>query len=98
MRIASRCPASKGPGHRGRDSHPTNPIRRTRNEPGGRHADSGRRQLRQFVYNLVQYLGQLDVACDVRRNDEIGLDKITGYDGVLLSPGPPGLRLRPASA
>ncbi|MCB0904447.1 MAG: aminodeoxychorismate/anthranilate synthase component II [Actinobacteria bacterium] len=41
-----------------------------------------------FVYNLVQYLGQLDVACDVRRNDEIGLDEITGYDGVLLSPGP----------
>ena len=41
-----------------------------------------------FVYNLVQYLGQLDVACDVRRNDEICLDQITGYDGVLLSPGP----------
>jgi para-aminobenzoate synthetase component 2 len=41
-----------------------------------------------FVYNLVQYLGQLQVDCDVRRNDEIALDAVAGYDGVLLSPGP----------
>jgi para-aminobenzoate synthetase component 2 len=41
-----------------------------------------------FVYNLVQYLGQLDVECDVRRNDQIALDEVDGYDGVLLSPGP----------
>ncbi len=41
-----------------------------------------------FVYNLVQYLGQLDVECDVRRNDQISLDEVDGYDGVLLSPGP----------
>jgi para-aminobenzoate synthetase component 2 len=41
-----------------------------------------------FVYNLVQYLGELHVACDVRRNDVIGADEVTGYDGVLLSPGP----------
>jgi para-aminobenzoate synthetase component 2 len=41
-----------------------------------------------FVYNLVQYLGQLQVDCDVRRNDEIALDAVAGYDGLLLSPGP----------
>ena len=39
-----------------------------------------------FVYNLVQYLGQLGARCDVRRNDEV--DTIEGYDGVLISPGP----------
>jgi len=39
-----------------------------------------------FVYNLVQYLGQLGAHCDVRRNDEV--DTIEGYDGVLISPGP----------
>ena len=54
-----------------------------------------------FVYNLVQYLGQLGASCDVWRNDD---DNLTGpdgghppevlegvvrkYDGVLLSPGP----------
>ncbi len=47
-----------------------------------------------FVYNLVQYLGQLDVAVDVWRNDDPRLiegsltDTIADYDGVLLSPGP----------
>ena len=43
-----------------------------------------------FVYNLVQYLGQLDVACDVHRNDEITLAEIGRLrpDGILLSPGP----------
>jgi para-aminobenzoate synthetase component 2 len=43
-----------------------------------------------FVYNLVQYLGQLGVECDVRRNDEIGLAEVGRLDpaGVLLSPGP----------
>jgi para-aminobenzoate synthetase component 2 len=43
-----------------------------------------------FVYNLVQYLGQLDVACDVHRNDEITLPDVgrLGPDGILLSPGP----------
>ncbi|MCU0299352.1 MAG: aminodeoxychorismate/anthranilate synthase component II [Candidatus Nanopelagicales bacterium] len=41
-----------------------------------------------FVYNLVQYLGELKVECDVHRNDQIGLDDVTGYQGVLLSPGP----------
>ncbi|HEX5539952.1 MAG TPA: aminodeoxychorismate/anthranilate synthase component II [Micromonospora sp.] len=43
-----------------------------------------------FVFNLVQYLGQLGAECDVRRNDEISLDEVGRMDvaGVLLSPGP----------
>jgi para-aminobenzoate synthetase component II len=43
-----------------------------------------------FVYNLVQYLGQLGVECDVRRNDEITVDEVAAFDvgGILLSPGP----------
>ena len=41
-----------------------------------------------FVFNLVQYLGQLGAHCDVRRNDEVSVDDALGYDGVLLSPGP----------
>jgi para-aminobenzoate synthetase component II len=41
-----------------------------------------------FVYNLVQYLGQLGAECVVKRNDVVALSEVTGYDGVLLSPGP----------
>jgi para-aminobenzoate synthetase component 2 len=41
-----------------------------------------------FVFNLVQYLGQLGAECDVRRNDEVGPADVRGYGGVLLSPGP----------
>lgn len=43
-----------------------------------------------FVYNLVQYLGQLGVGCDVRRNDEISVAEVGAVrpSGVLLSPGP----------
>ena len=41
-----------------------------------------------FVFNLVQYLGQLGAEPVVRRNDEVGLDETGGYDGILLSPGP----------
>lgn len=43
-----------------------------------------------FVFNLVQYLGQLGADCDVRRNDEIDLATVgrTGAAGILLSPGP----------
>ena len=43
-----------------------------------------------FVYNLVQYLGQLGAEVEVRRNDAVApaeLDDL-GVDGVLLSPGP----------
>jgi para-aminobenzoate synthetase component 2 len=43
-----------------------------------------------FVFNLVQYLGQLGAECEVRRNDEITVADVgrAGADGVLLSPGP----------
>jgi para-aminobenzoate synthetase component 2 len=41
-----------------------------------------------FVYNLVQYLGQLGADVVVRRNDEVAPAEAAAYDGVLLSPGP----------
>jgi para-aminobenzoate synthetase component II len=41
-----------------------------------------------FVYNLVQYLGQLGAAVEVRRNDELVPADVAGFDGVLISPGP----------
>jgi para-aminobenzoate synthetase component II len=43
-----------------------------------------------FVFNLVQYLGQLGADCEVRRNDEISVGEVGtfGADGILLSPGP----------
>jgi para-aminobenzoate synthetase component 2 len=43
-----------------------------------------------FVYNLVQYLGQLGADCEVRRNDEVSVADVarSGAAGVLLSPGP----------
>lgn len=41
-----------------------------------------------FVFNLVQYLGQLGAVCDVRRNDTIDEELGREFDGVLLSPGP----------
>lgn len=48
-----------------------------------------------FVFNLVQYLGQLGVDTEVWRNDDPRLSgdaeiaaAVAGFDGVLLSPGP----------
>ncbi len=41
-----------------------------------------------FVFNLVQYLGQLGADVVVHRNDETGPQDLDGFDGVLLSPGP----------
>ena len=43
-----------------------------------------------FVFNLVQYLGQLGAECEVRRNDEISVADVgrSGAAGILLSPGP----------
>ena len=49
-----------------------------------------------FVFNLVQYLGQLGVEADVWRNDDARLSDppddhaaiAAQFDGVLLSPGP----------
>ena len=43
-----------------------------------------------FVYNLVQYLGELGAAPEVVRNDELTTAELLdrGPDGVLISPGP----------
>jgi len=41
-----------------------------------------------FVFNLVQYLGQLGAQTTVVRNDEVTADAASNYDGVLISPGP----------
>ena len=41
-----------------------------------------------FVFNLVQYLGQLGAQCTVVRNDEVEADAAKDFDGVLISPGP----------
>ena len=41
-----------------------------------------------FVYNLVQYLQQLGAEVVVRRNDAVTVEEASGFDGILLSPGP----------
>lgn len=41
-----------------------------------------------FVYNLVQYLGQLEAEVIVRRNDEVDFNALDEFDGILISPGP----------
>jgi anthranilate synthase/aminodeoxychorismate synthase-like glutamine amidotransferase len=43
-----------------------------------------------FTYNLVQYLGELNVDMQVHRNDQISLDKIRELqpERILISPGP----------
>ncbi len=43
-----------------------------------------------FVYNLVQYLGELGADPVVVRNDEVTVEQALAYepDGVLVSPGP----------
>src|SRR5205823_5344465 len=43
-----------------------------------------------FTYNLVQYLGELGAAVDVRRNDAVTLKEVGALrpDGVVISPGP----------
>jgi anthranilate synthase/aminodeoxychorismate synthase-like glutamine amidotransferase len=43
-----------------------------------------------FVYNLVQYLGELGAEPVVHRNDDLTVDEALALDvdGVLLSPGP----------
>jgi len=45
-----------------------------------------------FVYNLVQYLGQLGAEVLVRRNDALGASEALRLapDGILVSPGPGG--------
>ena len=44
-----------------------------------------------FVYNLVQYLAQIGAEVEVWRNDDARFDVAdwhSGFDGILLSPGP----------
>ena len=43
-----------------------------------------------FTYNLVQYLGDLNVPCTVFRNDQVGVDEILQEhpQGLMISPGP----------
>lgn len=43
-----------------------------------------------FTYNLVQYLGEMNVDLQVHRNDQITLDQIRDLnpDRILVSPGP----------
>jgi anthranilate synthase/aminodeoxychorismate synthase-like glutamine amidotransferase len=43
-----------------------------------------------FTYNLVQYLGELQVELQVHRNDQITLDQIRDLkpDRIMISPGP----------
>ena len=43
-----------------------------------------------FTYNLVQYLGEMGVALQVHRNDQISLDQIRDLkpSRVMISPGP----------
>jgi anthranilate synthase component 2 len=43
-----------------------------------------------FVYNLVQYLGELGATPTVFRHDEITVDELAARnpDGILISPGP----------
>jgi anthranilate synthase/aminodeoxychorismate synthase-like glutamine amidotransferase len=43
-----------------------------------------------FTYNLVQYLGELGAAVDVRRNDAVAVDEVAALapDAIVISPGP----------
>jgi len=43
-----------------------------------------------FTYNLVQYLGEMNVPLEVRRNDQVSLEAIRTLkpDRILISPGP----------
>ncbi|MCK0147322.1 aminodeoxychorismate/anthranilate synthase component II [Arenibacter sp. F26102] len=41
-----------------------------------------------FTYNLVHYLEDLDCIVTVKRNDQISLEEIDGFDKIVLSPGP----------
>ena len=41
-----------------------------------------------FTYNLVQYMAELGAEPAVFRNDEVTVDELAGFDGVVVSPGP----------
>jgi len=41
-----------------------------------------------FTYNLVQYLAELGPMPEVFRNDEVTIDELAKFSGVVISPGP----------
>ena len=43
-----------------------------------------------FTYNLVHFLGELGVTCDVRRNDTLTVDEaiVLAPEAIVISPGP----------
>ena len=41
-----------------------------------------------FTYNLVQYLAELGPMPEVFRNDEVTVEQLGKFDGVVISPGP----------
>ena len=41
-----------------------------------------------FTYNLVQYLAETGAEPEVFRNDEVTVDELSRYDGIVISPGP----------
>ena len=41
-----------------------------------------------FTYNLVQYMAELGAEPTVFRNDEITVDDLSKFDGIVISPGP----------
>jgi anthranilate synthase/aminodeoxychorismate synthase-like glutamine amidotransferase len=41
-----------------------------------------------FTYNLVQYLAELGDEPRVFRNDEVTVEELGTYDGIVISPGP----------
>ena len=77
-------------------TRPTRPTGTDRNDRGsGRHTHDVSRVLvvdnyDSFVYNLVQYLGELGADPVVVRNDALSVEEAAALepDGVLLSPGP----------
>ena len=41
-----------------------------------------------FTYNLVQYMAELGAEPRVFRNDDVTIDELSRFDGVVISPGP----------
>ena len=41
-----------------------------------------------FTYNLVQYLAELGAEPRVFRNDEVTVEELGAFDGIVISPGP----------
>ena len=41
-----------------------------------------------FTYNLVQYMAELSAEPSVFRNDEVTVEELSRFDGIVISPGP----------